>query len=738
MNKLIFSVAFSILLSQTIFAQMITVTGKVKDINTRREIQYATVSVKGTDSGTTTDAGGKFTLQIPKPIENQTLVIQHISYEKKEISAFEFLKTGDIFLEPRVIPLKDVEVFGDREQGVATKEIPQTVAVLEGASFDLKGYTDAGDLLRVDHSVQVDEELSGKKTVSIRGGNSDEVIVLYNGVKMNNAYDNTFDLSLVDLDNIEKFEIIKGSNTTLYGSEAFSGVINIVPKTKQDYTARFQQKIGTYGSGNWGLGLFQSYENLSGAYSIRKGGSKRKFSDSPGLYLVNESSHHSANLNYDFSGGREENMLGLMFIRTDLAYKNQRDNDKLTNLNQLLSARYQGEILGLKDFDLTASYKWLDEKQNSSLDTNYLDKNISDRTSIFNAQKKFEINDLEFMLGYQFENSSLDFKEIREFNFETQTGLESGLFKRKHHGLVSVAKIHNPSDEGFFQTMDFDFSFRLDKIQDTPENLIYRVDTPSSFEIKSKNWTESMMKFSSFISGSNDHLAVNLFANFGKSVKFPTLFQQTSVPQPHLDQGVVTELSPEKNQGLDINLSVLRELNSAVSGVQISATYLMNTYENKFRSSYSAGIPTPFFDNVQNANLSGVEAKGTVFFFTKMITMEGGISKYNISDKSAFPFKSDMKTTLSGNVDYEGYSATILWFYESEQLGWVRKQNGQLTELELPSNKNIDLHFSKSFEFWGVKVFGNFSVRNLLTDNTTLEGLAWRDRRMYLTFGAQY
>ena len=721
-------------------AQNITVSGKIKDQNTRREIAFASVLIKGTETGTTTDFAGKFTLQIPKPVESRILIVQHVSYEKTEIPLTEFLKTGDIFLQPKIIPLKDIEVFGTREQTSSEKDIPQTVSVLEASGFDLKGFTDAGDLLRIDHSVQVDEELSGRKTVSIRGGNADEVIVMYNGVKMNSAYDNTFDLSLIDLDNIDKFEIIKGSNTALYGSEAFSGVINIIPKTKQDYTVRFQQRLGTYGSGNWGLGLFHSYENLSGAYSIRQGGSKRKFADTPGKYLVNESLHHSANLVFDFSDGENENSLGLMFVKTDLAYQNQRDSEKLTNRNQLISAKYEGSIFGIKGFELSASLKSLGEKQKTSADTSFIDRNISDEAVVFNLQKQFSVNDLELIVGYLFEKSELKYKDERQILGEQSVGLESGLFQRQHHGLVSVAKLHNPLESGFFQTMDFDVSFRSDLIRDVPEDLVYRNGNPGNNLIESKNWSENMFKFSTFISGSNDNLAVNLFANFGKSVKFPTLFQQLSVPVPTLDLGTVAELIPEKNQAIDVNLTVLRELKNirGIYGVQFSLTYLVNTYENKFRTSYSAGIPTPFFDNVLNATLSGFETKTSVFLWSKKVSIDGGFSKYFISDKSAFPFKSDSKITIGSTLDHEGYSASVLWFNESEQIGWVRKKNGQLAEIELPSNKNVDLHFSKSLEVYGFKIFGNFSIRNLLTDNSTLEGLAWRDRRMYLTFGAQY
>ena len=64
--------------------------------------------------------------------------------------------------------------------------------------------------------------------------------------------------------------------------------------------------------------------------------------------------------------------------------------------------------------------------------------------------------------------------------------------------------------------------------------------------------------------------------------------------------------------------------------------------------------------------------------------------------------------------------------------------NGAFSEVPLPGYANIDLHITKNIELYGIKLLFNFSGRNLLNDDTKIEGLALRDRRIYLTFGAQY
>ena len=53
------------------------------------------------------------------------------------------------------------------ETGVSqiAKDLPQTISMIEARNFEIRGFTDAGDLLRVDHSVQIDERISGNRVM---------------------------------------------------------------------------------------------------------------------------------------------------------------------------------------------------------------------------------------------------------------------------------------------------------------------------------------------------------------------------------------------------------------------------------------------------------------------------------------------------------------------------------------------------------------------------------------------
>lgn len=83
----------------------------------------------------------------------------------------------------------------------------------------------------------------------IRGGNNRQVLVLIDGVQVNDPsiVANDFDLRLLDLNTVESIEIIKGAASTLYGNAAATAVINITTRraSKKEISASFLTVVGT-------------------------------------------------------------------------------------------------------------------------------------------------------------------------------------------------------------------------------------------------------------------------------------------------------------------------------------------------------------------------------------------------------------------------------------------------------------------------------------------------------------
>jgi len=723
-------------------AQVLQLRGVVRDRNSHRPIPDVNITLKGSGIGTSTSNTGSYSLRLTDVAGDRVLQFRHISYDVLEMTIDDLKGRREVELQPRVIPLQSTEISGTREEGVAARDIPQRVETIESRDFEVRGYVDAGDLLRTDHSVQVEEELSGRKTISMRGGNADEVVVLFDGVKLNSVSDNLFDLSMIELSDIERFEIIKGSNTALFGSEAFSGVVNIVSKQERDYSVRAHQQIGSYDSGIWGVQLYQRVGNLSGSYSLRNGGSSRAFEDSPSDNLTTSSLHHHAGLLYNLSDGEAEprGTLRTHWRYASMEYDNNRDAERLRTSSHVGGIRYEGDIGPLSDLRLSASLRTLDQETALRSPSWSLSRSAEETGLQAGVEKSLRLEAYDFIFAYQYARGELDLLDDRRNMREQPLGVEAGILTRQQHGLVAIGKMHGETGSEFFRTFDFDISLRHDIVRDTQDETILRAESSPDALLAEHDWSNTLFKFAVNLTGIKDDFLLDVFLSYGSNIKYPTLLQQISVPSLVNDQAEVTSLEPENNRSVELGASLTREItHGTITGWELTGTFFQNNYSNKFRPITTVGIPVTLYDNVDNAQISGLEGTAGVFLFAKKILAEVGLSRYFISEQSAFPFKSDMKRTLSLKLDHAGYSLHLFHFTESEQVGLLRSADGGFVEVELPSFSNLDVHFSKYIPVSSLQLFVNVSLRNVLeSDETVLSGLAIRDRRYYITAGVQF
>lgn len=86
----------------------------------------------------------------------------------------------------------------------------------------------------------------------IRGGRNRQVAILLDGVNVNDpsSFNGDFDLRQLDINQIERIEVLKGASSTLYGSGAATGVINIILKkaSKNSFSGTFNSSVGTNSS----------------------------------------------------------------------------------------------------------------------------------------------------------------------------------------------------------------------------------------------------------------------------------------------------------------------------------------------------------------------------------------------------------------------------------------------------------------------------------------------------------
>lgn len=107
--------------------------------------------------------------------------------------------------------------------------------------------------------------IGGQNSVFVRGGNSNQTLVLIDGVRVNSSTQGLFDFAHLPLANIERIEIVRGPRAFIWGSDAIAGVIQIFTRAPQGGFAELQ-------AGSYGL------KGLDAGYGAADGGNSFGFS----------------------------------------------------------------------------------------------------------------------------------------------------------------------------------------------------------------------------------------------------------------------------------------------------------------------------------------------------------------------------------------------------------------------------------------------------------------------------
>lgn len=148
------------------------------------------------------------------------------------------------------------------------RETTKPVIIIDRAEIDRNSGRTLSQLLNQQSGIRVNDSYgapSNNRSLFMQGASNQYTLILVDGLAITDPSEigGTLDLRLLPMNNIERIEIIKGSQSTLYGTNAIAGVINIITKEGEGRIAETngQLSYGSYNSFQGSVGVNGAFEN---------------------------------------------------------------------------------------------------------------------------------------------------------------------------------------------------------------------------------------------------------------------------------------------------------------------------------------------------------------------------------------------------------------------------------------------------------------------------------------------
>lgn len=220
---------------------------------------------------------------------------------KKTVTSFKQTNTSKIMLFSMILTAMSASIVYAADTNVADEpkvshtitvtatrtmediiKTPSAVSVVTDKDIETRRVDTVTDALQMLPGVYKSQKANGG--LQIRGFDSTDILVLLNGVPMNNTFNNGVDWEAIPVHSIERIELVRGPSSSLYGGRGVAGVINIQTKQSvKDIHWHGQIGYGSHGTLNNELGFDAQVSNR---ITVGMSAEQRKTDGYPGFFIT--------------------------------------------------------------------------------------------------------------------------------------------------------------------------------------------------------------------------------------------------------------------------------------------------------------------------------------------------------------------------------------------------------------------------------------------------------------------
>jgi hemoglobin/transferrin/lactoferrin receptor protein len=232
MRLIFYSLLLCSLFSSLLFSQNSIIFGTVRDSETGLFLPLVNVKIIPLNINTITDEEGNFKFENVQKGRCK-IIFTHVGYKSFEIIVAanpDSVRPIEINLIPSPINLGEVIVYSTKTISLLN-DIPVPAEVVTYNKIKRSNPVSVPDVLKNEPGLALGRDGIWGTQISIRGLSKSSIVTMVDGNRLETATDVAAELSLIDVNDIDRIEIIKGGSSSLYGTGALGGIINIITKS---------------------------------------------------------------------------------------------------------------------------------------------------------------------------------------------------------------------------------------------------------------------------------------------------------------------------------------------------------------------------------------------------------------------------------------------------------------------------------------------------------------------------
>ncbi len=166
---------------------------------------------------------------------------------------------GSYYLIPEVHELENVVITAQYRPQQASESMHQ-VKIIDAQKIEQMGAVNLRDVLTNTNNVRLSQDNILGSSMSMQGISGENVKILIDGVPLIGRQNGNLDLSQINLQNIERIEIIEGPLAVQYGTNALAGTINLITKNTDKKSRQVQLSTQYESIGNYNASLSAQYK----------------------------------------------------------------------------------------------------------------------------------------------------------------------------------------------------------------------------------------------------------------------------------------------------------------------------------------------------------------------------------------------------------------------------------------------------------------------------------------------